>query len=137
MSACTPTYCRAVLYRTDSRSQGSQLPLFFVGGTLAFIAADIGGTIIEAWLPISYSLVLAAVAPFCGYLQDLFGRRVITLVGGVILCVGIIVVGSAQSPGAAITGMSIAGGGAAIGELTALAGCVGTPLVMPASADRR
>ena len=75
-------------------------------------------------MPISYSLVLAAVAPFCGYLQDLFGRRIITLIGGVVLCVGIIVVATAHSVGQAIAGMSIAGGGAAIGELTALAGSV-------------
>lgn len=121
--------------RTDSWFRGSQLPLFFVGGTLSFIAADVGGTIIEAWLPISYSLVLAAVAPFCGYLQDLFGRRLITLLGGVVLCVGIIVVGTAQSPGAAIAGMAIAGGGAAVGELTALAGCVRALLFKPASTD--
>ena len=26
----------------------------------------------EAWMPISYSLALAAIAPFFGYLQDLF-----------------------------------------------------------------
>ncbi len=103
---------------------GSQLPLFFVGGTLAFIAADIGGATVEAWMPIAYSLVLASVAPFCGYLQDLFGRRNITLAGGIVLCVGIIVVATAQSVGAAIAGMAIAGGGAAIGELTALAGFV-------------
>lgn len=96
--------------------------MFFVGGTLSFIAADVGGTAVETWLPISYSLVLAAVAPFCGYLQDLFGRRYITLAGGVVLCIGILVVATAHSAGAAIAGMSIAGGGAAIGELTALAG---------------
>jgi MFS family permease len=105
-----------------SSPTGSQLPLFFVGGSLAFIAKDIGGSIIEAWMPISYSLALAAVAPFCGYLQDLFGRRNITLAGGIVLCVGIIVVATAHSIGAAITGMCIAGAGAAIGELTALAG---------------
>ena len=73
-------------------------------------------------MPISYSLVLAAVAPFCGYLQDLFGRRNITLGGGTALCVGIIIVATAHTPGQAIAGMSISGGGAAIGELTALAG---------------
>jgi len=76
---------------------GSQLPLFFVGGTLAFIPADIGEATVEAWMPIVYSLVLALVAPFCGYLQDLFGRRNITLAGGVVLSVGIIVVATAQS----------------------------------------
>lgn len=102
--------------------KGSQLPLFFVGGTLSFIAADVGGSAVETWMPISYSLVLAAIAPFCGYLQDLLGRRYITLVGGVVLCVGIVVVATAHSVAVAITGMSVAGGGAAIGELTALAG---------------
>jgi MFS family permease len=75
-------------------------------------------------MPISYSLALAAIAPFCGYLQDLFGRRNITLAGGVVLCVGIIVVATAHSIGAAIGGMAVAGAGAAIGELTALAGLV-------------
>lgn len=50
------------------------------------------------------------------------GRRNITLAGGVVLCVGIIVVATAYSIGAAITGMAIAGAGAAIGELTAPAG---------------
>ena len=91
---------------------------------MAFIAKDIGGATIEAWMPISYSLALAAIAPFCGYLQDLFGRRNITLAGGVVLCIGIIVVATAHTIGAAICGMAIAGAGAAIGELTALAGLV-------------
>lgn len=91
---------------------------------MAFIAKDISGATIEAWMPISYSLALAAIAPFCGYLQDLFGRRNITLAGGLVLCIGIIVVATAHSIGAAISGMAIAGAGAAIGELTALAGLV-------------
>jgi hypothetical protein len=41
--------------------------------------------------------------------------------------VGIILVGTAHSFAQGIVGMSIAGGGAAIGELTALAGYVRTP----------
>ncbi|OQN95523.1 hypothetical protein B0A48_18506 [Cryoendolithus antarcticus] len=108
---------------------GSQIPLFLFDAILSFIAADIGGSIIEAWLPISYSLVLAAVAPFCGYLQDLFGRRLITLMGGVVLCVGMIVVATALLAGAAIAGMAITGGGAAVGELTALAGTAELPTI--------
>lgn len=91
------------------------------------MAKDIGGATIQAWMPISYSLALAAIAPFCGYLQDIFGRRNITLAGGVVLCVGIIVVATAHSIGAAIGGMAIAGAGAAVGELTALAGLVKNP----------
>lgn len=68
------------------------------------------------------TLAIASVAPFCGYLQDLFGRRYITLAGGVTILVGIILVGTAHSFGQAVTGMGFAGAGAAIGELTALAG---------------
>jgi MFS family permease len=98
--------------------------LFCVGGTLKFISADIGGATISSWLPISHSLALAAVAPFYGYLQDLFGRRNITLAGGVTLCVGIIVVATASSMGAAIARMTVADFGAAIGESTALSGQV-------------
>ncbi|OCT47870.1 putative major facilitator superfamily transporter [Cladophialophora carrionii] len=101
---------------------GSQIPLYFVGGSLTFIAADIGGSEASAWLSVSYALALSAVAPFCGYLQDLVGRRNITLGGGVALMMGCIVLATARSFGAGVVGMSFAGAGAAIGELTALAG---------------
>ena len=67
-------------------------------------------------------MALAAVAPFSGYLQDLVGRRNITLGGGLFLIVGIIVLATAKSFGAAVVAMGLAGAGAAIGELTALAG---------------
>ena len=101
---------------------GAQIPLYFVGGSLSFIAADIGGTSKITWLPVSNTLVLAAFAPFCGYMQDLFGRRYITLGGGVSIIVGCGLLASAHSFGQAIVGMCFAGAGAAIGELTALAG---------------
>ena len=44
------------------------------------------------------------------------------LYGGVTILSGIIIVATAHSPGQAVAGMSIAGAGAGIGELTALAG---------------
>ncbi len=103
---------------------GSQIPLYFVGGSLSFIAADIGGAEASAWLAVSYALALSAVAPFCGYLQDLVGRRNITLGGGVSLMMGCIVLATAHTFGQGVVGMSFAGAGAAIGELTALAGFV-------------
>jgi MFS family permease len=93
---------------------GSQIPLYFVGGSLGFIAADIGGARVAAWLPVAYALALAAVAPFCGYLQDLMGRRNITLVGGVVLIVGIIVIGTAQHFRDGLVGMGLSGAGAAV-----------------------
>ena len=76
----------------------------------------------SSWLPVSNTLAIAAVAPFMGYLQDLLGRRNITLFGSVVIMVGIALIGSAHSFGQAITGMALSGAGAGICELTALAG---------------
>ncbi|KAK5090250.1 hypothetical protein LTR05_000421 [Lithohypha guttulata] len=101
---------------------GSQIPLYFVGGSLGYISADIGGADAAAWLPVAYALSLAAVAPFCGYLQDLFGRRNETLLGGLVLIAGVIVLATAKTFGQGVVGMCLAGAGAAVGELTALAG---------------
>jgi MFS family permease len=70
------------------------------------------------WLPTANTLAIAAVAPFVGYLQDLFGKRYIALFGAVLLCVGCAVVGSAHSFGQALVGMALSGAGAGIGELT-------------------
>ena len=95
-----------------------------MGGSLRFISADVGGATAQAWLPVSYGLALAAVAPFCGYLQDLFGRRNETLVGGMLLIIGCAVLATARTFGSAVVAMSLAGAGAAICELTALAGYV-------------
>ena len=103
-------------------SPGSQLPLLFVGESLTFIAADTGGASVQVWVPVSYSLALASVAPFCGHLQDTLGRRNVALCGSISICVGIVIVGTAHNVAQVIVGMIFAGAGAAIGELTALAG---------------
>lgn len=88
------------------------------------MAADLGGEAATAsvWLPVSNTLALASVAPFSGYLTDLFGRRDITLFGAVVIIAGWAIVGSAHSFGQGVAGMALAGAGAGIGELTALAG---------------
>jgi len=101
---------------------GSQIPLYFTGGSLSFIAKDIGGAEASAWLAVAYALTLSAVAPFCGYMQDLFGRRNITLIGGLMLMIGCILLATAKKFGQGIVGLAFSGAGAAIGELTALAG---------------
>ncbi|KAH7142914.1 major facilitator superfamily domain-containing protein [Dactylonectria estremocensis] len=101
---------------------GSQVNLYFVGGSLSYIEADLGATANGVWLPVSNTLAITAVAPFVGYLQDLLGRREITLMGLVIIMVGLALIGSAHSFGQAIAGMSLSGAGAGICELTALAG---------------
>lgn len=104
--------------------KGSQVNLYFVGGALSYIEADLGATANGVWLPVSNTLAITAVSPFVGYLQDLLGRREITLVGLVIVMIGLALVGTAHSFGQAIAGMSLSGAGAGICELTSLAGSV-------------
>lgn len=108
------------------RVSGSQLPLYFVGGMLSYMVADLGGEALTSstWIPVCNTLAIASVAPFSGYLTDIFGRRNITLCGAVAIMVGIVITGTAHHFGQAVVGMSIAGAGAGIGELTALGGLV-------------
>lgn len=93
-----------------------------MGGSISFIVKDIGGSNKASWLPVAATLAVAATCPFSGYLQDLMGRRNITLVATTILLLGIGLVGGARTFGQAVTGMALAGAGAGVGELTALAG---------------
>ncbi|KAH8706051.1 putative major facilitator superfamily transporter [Talaromyces proteolyticus] len=101
---------------------GTQLPLYFIGGTLNFIAADIGGGEKISWLPVAFSLAIAATCPFVGYVEDVVGRREIALGGSILLCVGSAVIGSSRTLGQAIAGAAIGGIGSGVGEITALAG---------------
>lgn len=101
---------------------GSQIVLYMVGGSASFIEAAINAPGKIGWLPVSYTLAITAVAPFTGYLQDLVGRRGITLFGSVIICLGIALVASAKRFAQGAAGMAITGAGAGICELTALAG---------------
>ncbi|KAH9864334.1 hypothetical protein J1614_010268 [Plenodomus biglobosus] len=101
---------------------GSQIILYFTGGSLAFIAADNNITTGIAWLPTANVLAIAAACPYAGYLQDLFGKRYIALFGSLCICIGCALVGSGHSYAQLIAGMAVSGIGAAIGELTGLAG---------------
>ena len=118
----------ADLYAADVL-HGAQIPLYFVGGCLSFIAKDLGGAGKSVWLPVSNTLAIASVAPFTGYLQDIFGRRYIAILGALFIMVGIVIVGTAHSFGQSVVGMAIAGTGAAVTELTALAGYTSLPLI--------
>jgi MFS family permease len=103
---------------------GAQIPTYFISASLSFITADIGGTEVAAWLPVSIGLAQAAVSPFCGYLQDIFGRRAITLIGSLLLVTGTVVMGTAHHFTQGIVAVVLVGAGSAIAELTALAGYV-------------
>lgn len=55
-------------------------------------------------------------------MQDLFGKRYIALIGGLCLCIGCAILGTAHNFGQGVVGTALAGIGAGIGELTGLAG---------------
>lgn len=103
---------------------GSQVILYFTGGSLSFIEEDLGLARGSAWLPTANILAIAAVCPYAGYLQDLFGKRYIALFGSFCICLGCALMGSGHSFGQLLAGMAISGAGAATGELTGLAGYV-------------
>ncbi|KAK5048186.1 hypothetical protein LTR84_005856 [Exophiala bonariae] len=101
---------------------GSQIVLYMVGAELAYIEVALAVKGRVGWLTVSNTLAITAIAPFTGYLQDVVGRREITLIGSGFVCIGITLVASAHGFGQAVVGMAISGAGAGICELTALAG---------------
>ena len=83
---------------------------------------DLGVGLHAAWIPVANTLAIAAIAPLAGYLQDLVGRRNITIFGITVVIVGAALVGSARGFAQVVAGMAISGCGAGISELSALAG---------------
>ncbi|KAL3422245.1 fungal trichothecene efflux pump [Phlyctema vagabunda] len=100
---------------------GSQIPVYLFGGIPPYIYRDIGGTDRWVWFVLANLLALAAVCPFVGALSDLFGRRYIAIAGAGFIVIGMIVCSTAHSMNIFIAGMALAGVGAGINELTALA----------------
>lgn len=92
-----------------------------VGGVPPIIYEDIGGTDRWVWFVLANLLALAAICPFVGTMSDLIGRRYIALVGAAFIVVGMIVCSTAHTMNTFIAGMALAGVGAGINELTALA----------------
>lgn len=111
-----------VMVTSTDAVAGSQVILYFIGGSLSFIEEDLKLSRGSAWLPTANILAIAAVCPYAGYLQDLFGKRYIALFGSLCICIGCALIGSAHTFGQALAGMAMSGVGAAIGELTGLAG---------------
>jgi MFS family permease len=110
----------------------AQIPLYLIGGSIgipylnvfnaAYITADIGGQSSSAWIAIAYTLSLAAISPFAGAVSDLMGRRYASLLGALLVVVGMIIVGTAHRINVAIGGMAISGIGAGLAELIGTAG---------------
>ncbi|KAI9737876.1 MAG: hypothetical protein M1834_009246 [Cirrosporium novae-zelandiae] len=100
---------------------GSQIPVYLFGGIPPYIYRDIGGADRWIWFVLANLLSLAAVCPFVGSLSDLMGRRYVALLGAAFIILGMIVGSTANTMNIFICGMSLAGIGAGINELTALA----------------
>ena len=100
---------------------GSQIPIYLFGGCLPIIYGDIGGADIYTWSVLGNLLALAAVTPFVGSMSDLFGRRYVAMGGSLFIVCGMIAASVAMSMQVFIVGMVIAGAGAGVCELTALA----------------
>ncbi|KAF2753288.1 MFS general substrate transporter [Pseudovirgaria hyperparasitica] len=100
---------------------GSQIPVYLFGGVTPYIYGDIGGTDRWIWFVLANLLSLAAVCPFVGSLSDLLGRRYVAILGTCFILLGMVVSSTAHTMNWFICGMTFAGIGAGITELTALA----------------
>ncbi|KAL4781581.1 fungal trichothecene efflux pump [Aspergillus varians] len=100
---------------------GSQIPIYLFGGIPPIIYGDLGGVDRWVWFVLANLLALAGVCPFVGSLSDLLGRRYVALIGVSLVTIGMIICSTAHSMNTFIGGMAIAGAGAGVNELTALA----------------
>ncbi|OOQ82876.1 putative MFS drug efflux pump [Penicillium brasilianum] len=100
---------------------GSQIPVYLFGGIPPIIYGSIGGADRWIWFVLANLLALAGVCPFVGSLSDLIGRRYVAILGASLICLGMIVSSTANTMNTFIAGMAIAGAGAGVNELTALA----------------
>ncbi|KAF2767092.1 MFS general substrate transporter [Teratosphaeria nubilosa] len=102
---------------------GSQIPLYLYGSVLPDIYSDVGGAGGRwLWMVVGYLIPVSALCPFVGALSDLMGRKKVAAIGQVLLIIGPIVVSTSHQINTAIGGMVIAGLGAGLNELIALAG---------------
>ncbi|KAJ6591050.1 major facilitator superfamily domain-containing protein [Mycena vulgaris] len=88
-----------------------------VGTALPVIVQDLSGDKF-VWVGSAYTLGATAPIPFCGGLAQIFGRRIVVLVGITLFCIGSTLCGAATSMNFLIGGRTIQGLGA--GAITAL-----------------
>ncbi|KJX97028.1 MFS drug efflux pump like protein [Zymoseptoria brevis] len=100
---------------------GSQIILYFTSSALTPIALSIKTTT-PNWMLTANTLGVAAICPWVGHFTDLCGRRVVALLGSVLLIVSSIIQATSYSLGQAVTAQAIGGIGAGMCELVALAG---------------
>jgi MFS family permease len=84
----------------------------FPAPVLAQINADIGPSNNITWASIVYTLCIAVGLTVVGRLGDVFGRRYVFIVGGLLAVIGSVVAATAQSVNILIAGMTFIGLGA-------------------------
>lgn len=89
---------------------------------LAYIIEDIGGESSFAWIGMANTLATAAVAPFVGAISDLIGHRYVGLLGSILVIMGLITIGVAQTIEVCIGGSALLGVGAALAEIVGTVG---------------
>lgn len=109
-TSSTEYFCHALLSGTIADRLESPL-----------IYGDIGGSDRWIWFVLGNLLALAGVCPFVGSISDLIGRRYTAMTGALILVIGSVVATAAVDMNMFIAGTTIAGAGAGVCELTALA----------------
>lgn len=101
---------------------GAQLPLYFMVGPMAYIVADVNAGQKASWIPLAYVLAQGTPVPFAGYIQDIVGRRWMTLISSFSVAIGAVFIGTAHNFPHAVSRSALAGTGGGIAELGAIAG---------------
>lgn len=93
-----------------------------MAASLAYIVPDVNPGQKSSWIVVGYILAAATPVPFAGYLQDIFGRRWMTMTATCVVILGSILIGTAHNFPHILAGSILAGAGAGIAELGSIAG---------------
>lgn len=85
------------------------------------IAIDLNITSTYSWMGVANKIGYVSAAPTAGYLQDMFGRRNILIIGSLLNILGNIIIGTSHGFPQVVAGCAIGGMGSALTELTTTA----------------
>nr|POE49544.1 putative transporter c3h1.06c [Quercus suber]POE49549.1 putative transporter c3h1.06c [Quercus suber] len=103
-----------------ARLAGAQVPAFLLGGTLTFLAQDLQLGQQAGWLPTANAIATAAVSLFVGSLLDQTDKVKMMLISAAIICIGCVVLGTAQTLGQSLAAMTLMGIPSGLIELAAI-----------------
>lgn len=89
---------------------------------MAYLVVDVNPGQKASWIPLAYILAQGTPVPFAGYIQDIVGRRWMTIVSSFSVAVAAVLIGTANTFPQIVFGSALAGAGGGIAELGAIAG---------------